>query len=395
MGQADERELVELIKNAVHTERLVETAVGLIEVPSPTRDGGAVANRLEEILAADGFEVDRPDAGWPSAPAVAARLDSGRDGKTLQFDGHLDTVHLPFVAPRVENGLIYGSGSCDMKAGVAAAVEAIRVLKETGLLTAGSVLLTAHDLHEAPWGDGAQLDGLIDEGYVGDGVLIPEYQCDQIAVIGRGLAVLEIEVTRDGEPVHEVRGGIEQPSVILAGAELLKRFSELDKRVAVKTHPMAGRESLFVGQAHGGEIYNQAPTLFEISATRRWLPGASVDDVEAEYRQLLSDTAAATSTHIKGTFQLVRDSFQLDADDPLVETFQSAFRTMSGGALPIGAKPFVDDGNTFSSRAGVPAITHGPNGKGAHTLHEEVPIEELVRVAELYALTAVRFCSIA
>ena len=61
--------------------------------------------------------------------------------------------------------------------------------------------------------------------------------------------------------------------------------------------------------------------------------------------------------------------------------------------LPIGPKPFVNDGNSFSALGGVPAITHGPRAGGQHTVNEWVEIDDLVRVALLYAATAVEFCS--
>ena len=125
-------EVVDAVVSSIQRDRLVDTAVRLIEVPSPTRDAGAVAGRLAEILKSDGFEVERPVADWPVAPAVVTRVESGHAGRTLQFDGHLDTVHLPFVPPRLEDGTLYGSGSSDMKGGVAACVEAMRVLRETG-----------------------------------------------------------------------------------------------------------------------------------------------------------------------------------------------------------------------------------------------------------------------
>jgi acetylornithine deacetylase/succinyl-diaminopimelate desuccinylase-like protein len=64
-----------------------------------------------------------------------------------------------------------------------------------------------------------------------------------------------------------------------------------------------------------------------------------------------------------------------------------------GYELPVGLKPFLDDGNNFYSLAGIPAITHGPDAKGAHTLEERVPISELVRAAKVYALTAIAFCA--
>ncbi len=52
----------------------------------------------------------------------------------------------------------------------------------------------------------------------------------------------------------------------------------------------------------------------------------------------------------------------------------------------------MDDGNSFWGLGGVAAITHGPRAGGQHTVHEWVEIDDLVRVATLYALTAVLYC---
>lgn len=385
-------ETIRRVRECVNTERLLKTAVQLIELPSPTRSAAAVADRLDKILREDGFDVERVAAGWPDAPAVVSRWRGARPGKTLQFNGHLDTVHLPFVPPRVEEGILYGSGSSDMKGGIAAMVEAMRALRDSKALGGGAVMLTAHDLHETPWGDGSQVNGLIAGGYVGDAVLLPEYVSDRLPIIGRGLAVWEVRVTRPGVPVHEVLGGIEQPSVIKAGAEIVQRFSELDQDLARLTHPLAGRESVFVGQIHGGEIYNQSPTELKLSGTRRWLPGTVIEHAERSFHLTLSEVARRTGAEVVGRFQVARDAYELDANHPLLSAFQSAHAGATGEPLPIGAKPFVDDGNAFVRMAGVQAITHGPNAKGAHTLNEACPVAELSRVALVYALTAVAFC---
>src|SRR5262245_29652981 len=249
--------------DAIKPQRLLDTAQKLVAVPSRTGEAKGVLDCLADLLRADGFTVERPVGDYPQAPAVAVRWPNQpaglrRPGKTLQFNGHLDTVHLPFVPPRVEGDRLRGSGSSDMKAGTAAAVEALRALRDSNGLEAGGILLTAHDLHETPWGDGRQLNGMIKDGYVGDAVLIPEYLNEVLPIIGRGGLTWKATVQRPGAPVHEVMRPAE-PNVIAAGAELIRRMLALDVELAKKRDPQAGPESLFVGQVHSGEIFNQYP----------------------------------------------------------------------------------------------------------------------------------------
>jgi succinyl-diaminopimelate desuccinylase len=382
---------VERLKGSVDRRRLVAIADRLIAVPSPTGRAGPAADALATILEEEGFAVDRPAAGHPDAPAVVARLESHRAGRVLQFEGHLDTVHLPFVPPGVDGDLLTGSGASDMKGGLAAAVEALLALRDAGALTSGSVLLTAHDLHEAPWGFGQQVDRLIAEGFVGDAVLLPEPLHGHLPVAGRGQACWSATIRRQGPPVHEVMRPPDEPSVIAAGAEFVARLNRLDQRLT-DSDPVAGRASVFVGQIHSGEIYNQFPRECRVDGTRRWVPGTDRAEVDREFRALVSELARDSGTTIDLDYQLVRDAFFLDQAHPLVAEFQRAHEAISGKPLPLGPKPFVDDGNSFWAMAGVPAITHGPKAGGQHTVHEWASIEDLARVALLYALTATLFC---
>ena len=386
-------ETVDQIRAAIDRDRLLDTAISLIEVPSPTREAKEGLDRLDSILTAEGLHVERPDADYPECPAVAARYQSGSPGRTLQFQGHMDTVHLPYFPPRVENGTIYGSGCSDMKGGIAAMVEAMRALRDTGLLPGGEILITSTDLHEAPWGEGEQIRGMVKAGYVGDGVLIPEYLHDCLPVVGRGMAVLDVRVRRQGIPVHEVLGGMEQPNVIHAGAALVRRLEELDRDLATRpSHPLGGRPSLFVGKIDSGEMFNQSPTEFRLEGTRRWLPGTDHTEVEQEFRSILSEIEARDGIAVDGTFMYLAPPFELDQAHSLVTEFQSAYAATTGAELPLGFKPVLDDGNNIARLSDAPPITHGPHALGAHTVDEEVPVDELVRVAIVYALTAIGFC---
>ncbi len=386
-------EISEQILAAIDRRRILETAMGLIEVPSPTGNGCEVADSLAEMLKDDGFQVERPIGDWPTAPAVAVRFDSGKPGRTLQLSGHLDTVHLPFVPPREDGVNLYGSGSADMKGGIAINVETLRVLRETDLLAEGSILLTAYDLHERPWGDGHQLEGIIREGFVGDAALIPEYLCDRIGVAGRGQAVFEVAIRREGEKVHEVLRPQGTPDVIGAGAEVVLRLKQLQPVLEKKTHPHAGTDSVFVGMLTSGEIFNQSPTECRLSGTRRWVTPGDGDAAMRELGDLMAEVAAQTNTTIEVKPQLSGEAFRLDEDDPLVHAFMNSYGTVTdGGTLGFGNKPFVDDGNSFYSMKGIAGLTHGPAATGAHTLDEKVPIDELIRVVHTYALTAVDYC---
>ena len=311
----------------------------------------------------------------------------------LQFNGHLDTVHLPFDPPRVVDGHLYGSGASDMKGGLAAAVESLRALRDSGALATGGILLTAHDHHEGPWGDRRQLLALIRDGFVGDGVLLPEYLAHMLPLGGRGQAIFSVDIKREGEPVHEVLRPPGLPDVLGTGAEFVMRIRALNKRVSSISADGIGSESAFVGRIESGEIFNQAPTTCRVEGTRRWVRPGAVDAVRAEFDALLSDLSKKSGTRIEiADWEVTGDAFQIEENDPLVSALQKAHCSVAGRVLPVGAKPFVDDGNQFIARAGITALTHGPAAHGAHTTQERVSVDELLRVARVYALTALRFC---
>ena len=384
--------VVRAVQNGVDEARLLKTARALVDIPSPTRDAGAVSDRLAEILTEDGFGVERVEADWPEAPAVVVRVDSGQSGKTLQFDGHLDTVHLPFAASSVEDGVLHGSGASDMKGGVAAFVEALRVLRDENLLSKGAVLMTAHDHHEGPWGDKRQVKALIRDGYVGDAVMFPEYLSDALPLRGRGLVIFNATFERDGDPVHEVLRPSNLVDVNLAGADFLMEMRAHNKQLSDRSKG-PGKDSVFTGQISGGEIYNQAPTSCLVSGTRRWTEPGQGEAAIAELSAIATTVAERHGAKLNLTCSMQGDAFSIDENNPAVLAFQEAYKSVAGGPLVAGEKPFMDDGNLYSELAGIPPITHGPNATGAHTLVESGPISELVRVANVYALTAIAFCS--
>jgi acetylornithine deacetylase/succinyl-diaminopimelate desuccinylase-like protein len=234
----------------------------------------------------------------------------------------------------------------------------------------------------------------IRDGLLGDAVLLPEYLADRLPMAGRGMAIFEARITRAGEPIHEVLRPAGLPDVVQVGAELVIRLRQLHERIKVVSAPYAGHDSTFVGRIQAGEIYNQSPTLCTVNGTRRWVTPGQAESVRSEFSQLLAQLAEETGSHIESDFDVQGEAFSIDPAHPAVAAFQAAYAAVTGAPLALGDKPFVDDGNTYAGVGGIPALTHGPAATGAHTLYEAVPVAELVRVAQVYALTAIGFCGI-
>lgn len=275
-----------------------------------------------------------------------------------------------------------------MKGGLSSAIEAMRALRDAELLPGGGILLTVHDHHEGPWGDGRQAEALIRDGYVGDGVLVPEYLADRLPSAGRGMAIFEVRLTRLGEPVHEVLRPEGLPDVLGAGAELVCRLRELNTEVGFKVNDVSGRDSLFVGQIDAGEIYNQAPVMCRVRGPRRWVTPGDAAAAAEQLRSLAVQVAAASIADVEVDFGMpfnwIPGTRWWGRCRPHVPPL--AERRCGGKqAFPRRCQSFLSCWCVCRDpRAG---------GNGAHTTCERVAVEELVWVAQVYAMTAIGFCA--
>jgi acetylornithine deacetylase/succinyl-diaminopimelate desuccinylase-like protein len=365
----------------VDADRLRDLTLELVEVASPTGDTAEVARlyakRLEEI----GMEVELLDDVFPATPTVVARLRGAEPGPTIVLNGHLDTVPIPHAPPRIKDGLVFGRGSADMKGACAAAAEAVRVLGESPF--EGEVVIVAIGLHEAPGGRGEDLKHLLESGFRADMAVVCELSGHDVAVAHMGQATVEITVFRPGMPTHELQTPKGTPHPLHAAARVIDAIGGRNQELSAVEHPWVGAETYFVGEVHGGDFYNRFPTACRIVGTRRWAPGNTLEAVTAEYLDLLDGVATETGCDIALELKLVRGAYEIDPAHPLLQALQESYRDVTGSELePVGIK-VVADGALFAE-AGIPTVYHGPVGSGAHGDIEFMPVDELVRAAEVY-----------
>ena len=362
-------------------ERLRDLTLELVEVPSPTGDTVGVARLYARRLREIGLDVDVREDAFPGTATVIGRLRGSEPGPTIVLNGHLDTVPLPHAPPRVQDGAVYGRGSADMKGACAAAAEAVRVFAQKPFR--GEVVIVAIGLHEAPDGRGQDLRRLLDGGFRADLAVVCELGGHQLPVAHMGQATAEITVSRPGLASHELQTPAGTPHPLLAAARVVEAVRRRGEELTADEHPWVGAETYFVGELHGGDFYNRFPTSCRIVGTRRWRPGNTLAAVEREYRELLDRVAAETGCDVELDLRLVREPYEIDPKHRLVTALQAAYAEVTGRALePVGVKT-VADGALFAG-AGIPTVYHGPVGSGPHADVELVPVDELVRAADVY-----------
>ena len=125
----------------INNQRLLNTFLDYVRIDSESRHEKAMAQRVIADLKAIGCEIyvdDTMDKTGSDTGNVYATLPGNAPGEPIMLSAHLDTV-VPGVGvePVVEDGIIRSKGDTvlgsDDKSGVAAVVEAMRVLVEQNI----------------------------------------------------------------------------------------------------------------------------------------------------------------------------------------------------------------------------------------------------------------------
>jgi acetylornithine deacetylase len=134
----------------IDRERMVKMTMDLTNIPSPTGYEGDMARAVNELLRGAGFDSVLQPIGDERYNAVG-RLQGKGGGKSLMFNGHLDTSFGPEQAHRgigykcegtlVDNEWIYGMGSFNMKSAMATYITASEAIRKAGIKLGGDVVI--------------------------------------------------------------------------------------------------------------------------------------------------------------------------------------------------------------------------------------------------------------
>jgi glutamate carboxypeptidase len=361
-----------------------ETVEALVTLESPS-DNKAAADRcgahLAEQVAAIGAEVsrwpglacgDHIRAVWRGVPTQ----DASRSRPVLVM-GHFDTVWAVGALDRMplhaRDGRLYGPGIFDMKAGIATAMLALRALAACRRTLPHVVMLWTAD---EEIGSGSSR-GLIEESArTASAVLVLEPSLPGGAAKTSRKGVGEFDLVVHGVAAH---AGLDPASGTSAVHELARQILALEA-LQDASRGITVNVGVVGGGSRGNVIADRAHAVIDVRV------GSMADAVSLEAAiRSLRPTRPRIRLDVTGGIGRP----PLERSPAVIGLYETARDVAAalGGELGEGPAGGGSDGN-FTAALGVPTLDGlGPQGDGAHALHEHIVIDDLVwRGAFLAAL---------
>jgi acetylornithine deacetylase len=366
---------------------LLRDLVAIDSVNPSLVPGGAGERQIADAIAVHlrrlGLDVEMQEAA-PGRPNVVGVLDGRQHGPSLMFCGHLDTVGVEGMAapfdPRERHGRLYGRGAQDMKGGVAAMIDAARIVAERPLSKGRLVVAAVVDEEFASVG----ADRLVTR-WTADGAVVTEPTDLRIGVGHKGFAWLEIE-TR-GRTAHGSRPRDGRDAILRMG-RVLQRLEALDRRLQSRPpHPIMETASLHASIIEGGRELSSYPDRCRLQMERRTVAGETSALVEAEIRDLLGELMAEDA-ELEASSKLVfaRPPYEIARGHALPRKLAHAAAAAGCPTSNVGMSFWTDA--AVLAEAGIPSVLFGPGGAGLHSVEEYVRLEDVLTCRDVLARLA-------
>ncbi|KAB0568125.1 MULTISPECIES: M20/M25/M40 family metallo-hydrolase [Brucella] len=350
-----------------------------IETESPTFDADAV-NRMVDAAAYDfaaaGASIEFIPGRMGFGGSLRARFphkDQGKPG--ILVSGHLDTVHplgvIDINPYRREGGKIYGPGIQDMKGGNFVALEAMRQIARSGLVTKLPVtfLLTPDEEVGTP----STRDLIEQEALKNKYVLVPEpARRDGGAVVGR-YAIARYNLETVGKPSHA-------GWLLKEGRSAIRRMAEK----IIEIEALTTDDCTFsVGVIQAGQWVNCVSSSCNAEALSMAKTQKDLEDGVARIMALAGTKDDVELIVTRGVTRPVWEPGQ--PQDLKLFNLANEIAKEIGFTMTAQSSGGGSDGN-FTGALGVPTLDSiGVRGEGLHTLGEHIFEDSLVERARLHA----------
>lgn len=362
---------------------------GLVRIPSVNpregKPGGIfgekrVAGYVARTLRARGIPARLEEAA-PGRPNVFARIKPpGRPRRRILLDAHLDTVEvegmkIPPFSGTLKGGRIYGRGSCDCKAPLAAMICALGGLDRKKIKSEISFCAVVGEEHDML---GARF--LMKKRRNFDWAVVGEPGKLNITIAHKG--ALRWELTTFGLAAHGAR-----PELGINAIYKMSDFIRLLNKKIIPgkgpRHPLLGGPVFNLGKISGGSAYNIVPDRCTILLERRYLPGEKTGEIIRELRGFL-DGLKKKDPEFRYQLKFTHSypAMEISPREELVLALKETIKKFHRGVVLEGKMGATDAG--VYSKCGIPSVVFGPGDDGVgHSANEYVKLDEVVKAARI------------
>ncbi|WP_112181250.1 M20/M25/M40 family metallo-hydrolase [Paraliobacillus zengyii] len=359
----------------VNQDRLIEEFMELIQIDSETKEENEIVDVLRKKFTDLGLEVVEDDSKSRTghgAGNLICTLKGDKEADAIYFTSHMDTV-VPGkgIKPSIEDGYIVSDGTtilgADDKAGLAALLEAIRLLKEENIshgdiqfvITAGeeSGLVGAKELDtsllKAKFGYAVDSDGV-----VGDIIVAAPTQAKVIAIV-------------KGKTAHAGLAPEKGVSAITIASKAIAKMplGRIDKETTAN-----------IGRFEGGQKTNIVCDYVEILAEARSLDPEKLEKQVQKMKKAFEEAATEMGGKVEVESTIMYPGYKQVDGDHVVEVAKRAAKRI-GRESKLKTSGGGSDANVIAG-FGIPTVNLAVGYEEIHTTNERMPVKDLIKVTE-------------
>ncbi len=389
--------LTEQIKARVAERRddLIGFMRDLCAIPSIMGNIGAVGRRVIDEMNRLGFAGTRFD----QMGNVLGRLG---DGPTvLIYDSHLDTVDVgdradwgwdPFEG-KVENGVLFARGAGDEKQSTPGMLYGLAIARDLGLLDGFTVYYFGNMEEDC---DGQSCQALVEvEGIRPDYVVVGEPT--EMNVYRGHKGRVELKIVAKGRSAHAASNQLGE-NAIYRLIPVLTGIRDLNDQLHIDPFLGQGRITASIIQSRSPSL-NAVPDECTLYVDRRLTFGESKEEALAQVEALIPHDERGqvkveimqydTPSYTGFVFPVEKyfPAWALPQDHPFVRAGMETSRALWGGQPKTGRLNFSTNAIYWMGKANIPTIIFAAGVETtAHSLLDQVPLDDMVRATEWYAL---------
>ena len=378
------------IKSKIKEEEITNLAQELIKIPSDETAGEKeVCEYLESYLKSLGMKVLLQKV-LPNRPNIIAEVIGDEVGKSIMFNGHVDTVPIgdikkwsmdPYSAIIKDNKL-FGRGSTDMKGAIASMIIAMKFIMNNVEKFNGKIIFTGV-MAEETTGLGTQK--IVEENIKADMAVVGEPSDEKIYRAHKG--TMWFNLSTYGKLEHSSESNSESNNAIINMMKLIMEINEISKELETIENNLVGHPSINIGLIDGGTKQNMIADSCRISIDRRTLPEEKTDEILDKLRIRLD---GLRSLDDRLTFDLeidtIREAVEVAESEQIVQEVKNALNKVINKNPTISGMKATTDMSILVNQGNIPSVIYGPGFiKQAHTVDEFIEVKRLVESSQVYA----------